>query len=88
MSEDRVAEVSLQAVKVPEIVKDTINGLAFIDFGGEKVKLYTITDIMREALMKGLSLMLLERKLYEELMAKQAKNGAELIQASLLKDAV
>ena len=85
MSEERIAEVALISVKVPKIVKVVLNELMYVDFGGEKTKLHNMSDIIREAVMKGLHLMCLERMLYDELVEHQANEGLKHI-ASLLKE--
>ncbi len=77
--------VNLQPVTVHPIVKDTIERLQRVKFGDEELTIFTMRDIIREALYKGLRLMCLERKLAEEMLGAIAVQGAE-IQASLLKE--
>ena len=81
--EEKIGEVVLPPVKVPEDVKKVIDEFKYLDLKGDKVKLYVTADIMREALIKGLRLMLLERKVFNEMIEREAKEGAKRIYSSL-----
>lgn len=80
---EKVAEVSLPPVKVPADLKRIIDELKFLELKGDKLRLYNTSDIMREALLKGLQLMLLERDIYNKLMKMKAVEGAKRIYTSL-----
>ena len=83
--EERIAEV-VMAIKMPEALKKVIEGLVYVDFKGDKLKLYAASDIAREALLKGLRLILLEREIFEKIIEKEARAGAERIYASLVTE--
>lgn len=80
-----IAEVAL-AVKVPRELKETMEGLCYLEFKGDKVRLYRTADIAREALLKGLRLMLLEKEVFERMIHDEAKKGATRIYGSLVKE--
>jgi len=86
--EERIAEVALPVVKVPTELRDVINDLKYLKLKGDKIKMYTTSDIVREALLKGLRLMLFERAIYDVIIEKEARAGAERIYASLNKEPV
>ena len=83
--EERIAEV-VMVIKMPEALKKVIEGLVYVDFKGDKLKLYSASDIAREALLKGLRLIFLEREIFEKIIEKEARNGAERIYASLVTE--
>jgi len=78
-----IAEVSLPPVKVPAVLKEMLDGLKFLTLKGEKIRLFTMTDVMREALLKGVRLMTIEKEIYQVMIEEEAKNGAERIYTSL-----
>jgi len=80
--EERIAEV-VMVIKMPEALKKVIEGLVYVDFKGDKLKLYSASDIAREALLKGLRLIFLEREIFEKIIEKEAREGAERIYTSL-----
>ena len=84
--EERIAEVALQSVKVPALIRDAINDLKYLKLKGDMIKLHTTAGIMREALLKGVRLMLLEREIYNVIIEKEARAGAAQIYASLNKE--
>jgi hypothetical protein len=79
MSEVRIA------LKVPKELKEMMEQMTFLEIGGGRVQIYTVADITREALLKGLRLMHLERGVFEKMLEKEAKSGASRIYASLVK---
>jgi len=85
MGEDKVAEVALTPVKVPVELKKVLDELKYLELKGDKIRLFTTSDIMREALLKGVRLMLVEREILDKIMEKEAKNGAGRIYTSLSK---
>jgi hypothetical protein len=87
MSEESIAEVTLPPVRVPEELKKIVEDLQYLVLKGDRMKMYLTADIMREALFKGLRLMLLEREVFDRIMEKEAENGAMRIHASLVKPA-
>jgi hypothetical protein len=84
MSEEGVAEVSI-VVKMPESLKKALEEMTFLTLKGDKLKLYSVADIAREALLKGMRLMMVERQVFETILESEAKIGAERIYASLVK---
>jgi len=82
--EERIAEVTLPPVRVPRDFKQIIDDLMFLEMKGSKIKLYLTADIMREALFKGLRIMLLEREILNKMMEKEAMNGAMRSYTSLV----
>lgn len=81
--EEKIAEVSLPPVKVPADLKKIIDELKYLRLKGDKLRLYNTSGIMREALLKGLRLMLLERAIYDTIIEKEARAGAERLYTSL-----
>lgn len=80
---DSVAEIALPPVKVPAILRDMLDDLKYLELKGEKIRLFTTTDIMREALLKGIRLMMMEKEVYQKMIEVEAKNGAQRIYTSL-----
>lgn len=70
-------------IRATPFLKNTIEELRTVMLGDEKVLLYTVSDITREALYKGLSLMMEERRFAQNLRSKKAKEGAKRLNASL-----
>ena len=85
MSNNKVAEVALTPVKVPVELKKVLDELKYLELKGDKIRLFTTSDIMREALLKGVRLMLVEREILDGIIEKEARNGAERVYASLNK---
>jgi hypothetical protein len=79
MSEVRIT------LKVPKELKGIVEEMRFLKLGEDKLKIYTVADIVREALLKGLRLMLVEREVFEKMLEGEAKEGASRIYASLVK---
>jgi len=83
MTEEGVAEVSV-VVKMPESLKKALEEMTYLILKGDKLKLYSVADIAREALLKGVRLMIVEREVFERILESEAKVGAERIYASLI----
>jgi len=73
----------LPPVKVPAVLRDMLDELKYLELRGEKIRLFTTTDIMREALLKGIRLMMMEKEVYQKMIEVEAKNGAQRIYTSL-----
>jgi hypothetical protein len=86
VNEDIVAEVSM-TVKLPAGIKKTVEEMRYVEFKGDKIRLYETSDIAREALLKGLRLMILEREIFDSVLKKEAKEGAVRIYATLVNPA-
>lgn len=86
MSEE-VTEIFLPHIRVPLDLKQAIEGLTYLKLKGDKLKLYNLSDVMREALVKGVQLMYMERQIFNELIKREAKEGALRIHASLVRPA-
>ena len=84
MSEE-VNEVFLPHIRVPLSLKDAIEDLGYLELKGDKLRLFSVTDVMREALVKGVQLMYMEREMFDEMVRGEAKEGALRIQASLVR---
>ena len=85
--EEGVAEVTLPQVRVPADLKKIVDELRYMTLKGDKLRLYNVSDIMREALLKGLRLMLVERAIFDTIIEKEAREGAERIYTSLVTQA-
>lgn len=83
MSEE-VTEIFLPHIRVPLDLKKAIVDLTYLRLKGDKLKLYNLSDVMREALVKGVQLMYMERQIFNELVKREAKEGALRIHASLV----
>lgn len=81
--EERIAEVSI-VVKMPESLKKALEEMTYLTLKGDKLKLYSVADIAREALLKGMRLMMVERQVFETILEEEAKVGAERIYTSLM----
>jgi len=86
MSEE-VTEIFLPHIRVSLDLKKAVKDLTYLELKGDKIKLYNLSDVMREALIKGVQLMYMERLIFNELVKSEAKEGALRIQASLVRPA-
>ena len=59
---ERIAEVTLPTVRSSQKIKDLILDLCYMEVGGIDVKSRQPSDVMREALLKGLQQMVDERE--------------------------
>lgn len=86
MSEEneKIGEVLL-VVKVPVDLKKALEELQYLELKGDKLKLYAVADIAREALLKGLRIILMEREILRQMIEKEGKDGAIRAYTSLVK---
>ena len=82
---EEVTEVFLPHIRVPLDLKKAVDDLTYLKLKGDKLKLFNLSDVMREALVKGVQLMYMERQMFNGLVKREAKEGAMRIQASLVK---
>jgi len=81
--EEKLTEASL-VIKLPLRLKKELESLTYLDIKGDKIRIYVVTDIAREALLKGVRLIILEREILNRMLEKEAKNEAERIYTSLI----
>lgn len=66
----------LPQVKVSMEIREIVEELRFVTIRGKKVEVSAQVDIVREALAKGLKLMLLEKQITEQLLEEEAIDSA------------
>lgn len=81
-----IKELVLPKVRLPVELKPVIEELKCLEIKGDKIKLFTTSDVVREALVKGLELMLMERAFTYKFMKKKAKEYGERFYGSLVED--
>lgn len=74
-------------LRVPKSLLKLSDELCVITIEGEPIKVHDRSDVMREALLKGLKLMLMERIFLGKLMGIDASKNAKSIHAHLEKTA-
>lgn len=76
-------EVTDIHIKATPYMRAVIAELCQVQLGDKSVKLYTVSDITREAIYKGLSLMVAERMEAQRLFDLRVKEGGKRVHASL-----
>lgn len=80
-------ESAVVRIAVPKVLYGFASSLAKVKVGDTVVQLHNETSIVREALARGLRLMMIERKELDMLATRDAKKGAKKIYTSLVKTA-
>jgi len=84
LSENEKIAEEVVSVRVPSVLKEVMKELEYLELRGDKIRLFNMTDVLREALLKGVRLMLLEKEVVKTMILNQeAMNGAKRIYASL-----
>lgn len=85
MSEDE--SYTHYAVRVPNSLLRLLDDLCYIKVGSENIKIHDRSDIAREALLKGVKLMLMEKVILKRLMSMDANKSAKQVYTHLEKTA-